>query len=345
MSQSCGPSSPPRPDPPVAEPGVPPLLVICGATASGKTRLALRLAEALAGEGTAAEIVSADSRQVFRGMDIGTAKVSRAERDRVPHHGLDLVDPDALFTAADFQAHAASILPAIAARGAVALLVGGTGLYVRAVARGLRFAPEETDASVRAELDARLADDGLASLAAELQAVAPTIAGSTDLANPRRVVRALERARLVGDRPPGRPRGYPGASRWLGLAITRSESQGRIAERAETQFAAGLVEEATALRARFGVHPRAFSAFGYYEALDLADGRLSRAEAIAGDVRRTNAYARRQLTWFRAEPGIRWLGGGGEDPDPLPAALDEVHAMLERPTTHRSGILARALGR
>lgn len=329
----------------MAELAFPPLLVICGTTASGKTRLALRLAEALAGEGTAVEIVSADSRQVFRGMDIGTAKVGGAERAQVPHHGLDLVDPDALFTAADFQAHAASVLPAIAQRGAVALLVGGTGLYVRAVARGLAFAPEETDATVRAELEARLADDGLASLAAELRAVAPTIAAATDLANPRRVVRALERARLVGDRPPDRPRGYPGTSGWLGLGLSRSESQRRIAERAETQFAAGLVEEATTLRARFGVHRRAFSAFGYYEALDLADGRLSRAEAIAGDVRRTNAYARRQLTWFRAEPGIRWLAGGGEDPDPLPAALDEVHSLLEPPAPRRSGILARALGR
>jgi tRNA dimethylallyltransferase len=329
----------------VAEPGLPPLLVICGTTASGKTRLALRLAEALAAEGAAVDILSADSRQVFRGMDIGTAKVGRAERARIPHHGLDLVDPDALFTAADFQAHAASVLRGIAGRGAIALLVGGTGLYIRSVARGLHFAPEETDANVRAELDARLAHEGLASLAAELEAVAPVVAASTDLANPRRVARALERVRLVGDRPPDRPQGYPGPSRWLGLAVARAESQRRIAERAESQFTAGLVEEATALRARFGVHRRAFSAFGYYEALDLADGRITRHEAIVSDVRRTNAYARRQVTWFRAESGIRWLAGGGEDPDPLPAALDEVHALLERPVAPRPGILARALGR
>ena len=302
---------------------VPPLVVIAGATASGKTPLSLGLAQAL-GE---AEIVSADSRQVYRGMDIGTAKASAAARAAVPHHGLDLVDPDAPFTAADFQRHAFAALAGIASRGHWALLVGGTGLYLRTVARGLPLDRHEADAIVRAELEARLAADGVAAVAQALRREAPTLAGATDLANPRRVVRALERARLVGDRLPEPPRGYPGPVLWLGLRLARDESRRRIAERAAAQFDAGLVEEAVELRRRFGVHPRAFSAFGYFEALALADGRLGRAQAVAADEARTNAYARRQATWFRAEREIRWLEGDG---DPLPVACELVGRFLDR---------------
>jgi tRNA dimethylallyltransferase len=132
----------------------------------------------------------------------------------------------------------------------------------------------------------------------------------------------------VGDRPPEPPRGYPGPSLWLGLTLGREASRARIAARAAEQFAAGLVEEAVGLRARFGVHPRAFSAFGYYEALAVADGELELAAAIERDVARTNAYARRQVTWFRAEPGVTWLDGGG-DPDPLPPALERVERFLD----------------
>lgn len=320
----------------MSERALPPLVVIAGPTASGKTRLGLRLAAALASAGRPAEIVSADSRQVFRGMDIGTAKAGPAERALVPHHGLDLVDPDAPFTAADFQAEAGRVLPEIAARGAVCLLVGGTGLYLRAVARGLPLDRGEADAALRATLEARLTAEGLAPLADELRRLAPILAAATDLANPRRVVRALERARLVGDRLPDPPRGYAGPVLWLGLQVGPDEGQQRIAERAAAQFAGGLVGEALALRERFGVHPRAFSAFGYYEALDHADGRLTLEAAIAGDVRRTTAYARRQATWFRAEPGIHWLAGGTEAADPLPAALGAALALLgDRPGPDR----------
>lgn len=275
-------------------------------------------------------------------MDLGTAKVGAAERAAVPHHGLDLVDPDAPFTAAHFQAEAARVLPGIAARGAVCLLVGGTGLYLRSVARGLPLDPATSEPALRAELEARLAAEGLTPLAAELRSVAPTLAAATDLANPRRVVRALERARLVGDRLPEPPRGYPGPVVWLGLAVGREELRARIAERAEAQFAAGLVAEAVGLRERFGVHPRAFSAFGYYEALDHADGRLSLEEAIAGDVRRTTAYASRQATWFRSEPGITWLAGA--DPAAaLAGALARAQTLLGADGGSGSGpVVARA---
>jgi tRNA dimethylallyltransferase len=308
-------------------PRLPPLLVIVGPTATGKTRLALAIAAALAAEGVGCEIVSADSRQVYRGMDIGTAKATAAERAQVPHHGLDLVAPDELFNAADFQRHAYAVLPGIAARGLLAVLVGGTGLYVRTVARGLPLSAGDVDPAVRADLEAQLAREGGAALAAELQHRAPGIAASTDLANPRRVVRALERARLVGDQPPGPPAGYPAPLAWLGLALHPAENRRRIAERAAAQFAGGLEAEAVGLRARFGVHPRAFSAFGYYEALALADGAISRDEAVGRTIDRTAAYARRQRTWFRSEREIAWLDAVG---DPLPPALVAARALLDR---------------
>ena len=298
----------------------PPLLVIAGGTATGKTGLSLAVAEAIGG----AEIISADSRQVYREMDIGTAKVTAADRARIPHHGLDLVDPDELFTAADFQRHAYDVLPAIAARGHWAILVGGTGLYLRTVARGVPLEQADADPALRAELEARLEHEGLAALAAELQAIAPTLAAHTHLANPRRVVRALERAHVVGDRLPEPPRGYPARATWIGPRLSRVEQDARIARRAADQFAAGLVEEAVGLRARYGVHPRSFSAFGYFEALAVADGEIDVLTAVARDVGRTRAYARRQATWFRSEPGIGWLDAS----DPLGAAIAAGRRLL-----------------
>jgi tRNA dimethylallyltransferase len=322
-------SSAANPEPPASGAGspgpppattYPPLLVIAGGTATGKTALSLAVAEAIGG----AEIISADSRQVYREMDVGTAKVAAADRAHTPHHGLDLVDPDELFTAADFQRHAYEVLPAIAARGHWAILVGGTGLYLRTVARGVPLGQADADPALRAELEARLEREGLAALAAELEAIAPTLAAQTHLANPRRVVRALERARLVGDRLPEPPRGYPAQSTWIGLRVSRDEQDARIERRAADQFAAGLVEEAVGLRARYGIHPRSFSAFGYFEALAVADGEIDVPTAVARDVGRTRAYARRQATWFRSEPGIGWLDAS----DPLAAAIEAGRRLL-----------------
>ncbi|HEY8198747.1 MAG TPA: tRNA (adenosine(37)-N6)-dimethylallyltransferase MiaA [Candidatus Limnocylindrales bacterium] len=298
----------------------PPLLVIAGGTATGKTELSLAIADALGD----AEIISADSRQVYREMDIGTAKVSATDRVRIPHHGLDLVDPDELFTAADFQRHVYGVLPDIAARGHLAILVGGTGLYLRSVGRGVPFDTSDADPAIRAELEARLADAGLATLVVELQAIAPDLAAHTHLANPRRVVRALERARIVGDRLPEPPRGYPAATAWIGLRLSRTEQDAAIEARAARQFATGLIAEAVDIRARYGVHPRAFSAFGYFEALAVADGEIDMPTAIAGAVGRTRAYARRQATWFRSEQGIGWL----ESAHPVSAAIEAARRLV-----------------
>lgn len=270
--------------------------------------------------------MSADSRQVYRGFDIGTAKPDAAERARVPHHGLDLVDADAPFTAADFRAHALAACAAIAARGRLAILAGGTGLYLRIVARGIAIEESGHDAALRADLEARLAAEGLPALIAELTARAPATAARTDRANPRRVVRALERALLVGDRPPPAPAGWPAPVTWLGLRRERVLHDAAIAARARAQLTGGLLDEAAALRARYPETLPAFSAMGYREAFALLDGHLDLDGAVAEDARRTIAYARRQATWFRAEPGIAWLDG---DADPLPEALAAARALRD----------------
>jgi tRNA dimethylallyltransferase len=300
----------------------PPLVVVAGATATGKTELGIRLAEAFLAEGRPATVISADSRQVYRGLDIGTAKVRAADRARVPHAGLDLVDPPERFALADFAAHARDVLAEVAARDGVALLVGGTGLYLRAVARGIDLDALPDDPALRARLETEFAAEGLPPLVDRLRTRAPTLAAEVDTANPRRVIRALEIAELRGDGPRPAPRGYDGPVAWIGLTVEPPELERRIATRARQQFDDGLVEEAVALRERFDPALPAFSAIGYHEAWDVADGRLTLDEAVAADAQRNVAFARRQGTWFRAEPDITWLDA--TDRDPFEAALDEA---------------------
>jgi tRNA dimethylallyltransferase len=280
--------------------------VIAGATATGKTQLSLELAATLGD----AEILGADSRQVYRGMDIGTAKPSAAERAAIPHHGLDLVDPDESFTAADYRRHALDALAGVAERGRLALLVGGTGLYLRVITRGFPLDQAGHDQEVRARLEQRLAADGVGSLADELMRRAPEVAGSTDLANPRRLIRALERLETRGDAAPPVPTGYPAAVLWLGLRLEPAEQEAAIEARARWQFEHGLLEEAVELHDRYPEDLRAFNAMGYREAFDVLAGRATLDQAINRDVVRTRAYAKRQRTWFRSEPAIRWLDAG-----------------------------------
>jgi tRNA dimethylallyltransferase len=176
-------------------------------------------------------------------------------------------------------------------------------------------------------LEAELASEGLESLAARLRTLAPVRAARIDLRNPRRVVRALEMVELDGDQPPPQPRGYPGPSVWLGLTVEPRPHAERIAHRARGQFDAGLIEEARALRERFDPRLPAFSAIGYREAWSVIDGELSRDEAIELDARRNVSFARRQRTWFRAEPGVTWLDATGELP--VDRALDLARRTFE----------------
>lgn len=292
---------------PTGAPTSPPLLVLAGATATGKTGLSLAVARALRDEGVPAEIISADSRQVYRGLDIGTAKAAPAARAGIPHHGLDLVEPDEPFSVVDFVRHARVALESVAARGGVAILVGGTGLYLRAVARGLDTEALPFDAEIRAAIEAGLERDGLAPAVERLRELAPRLASRIDLANPRRVARALEIAELRGDAAPPPPVGYGGAIGWLGLRAPAATQREWIANRAREQFDAGLIEEARSLRERFDPTLPAFSAIGYREAWATIDGQLTREAAIEVDAKRNVAFAKRQATWFRSEPDIGWL--------------------------------------
>ena len=318
-------SSPEKPhaELPASE-ALPPLIVLAGATATGKTAVSLGLAEALAGRGIPAEIISADSRQVYRGMDIGTAKATAEERARVPHHGLDLVDPDQPFSVADFTVHAETELRGIAERGAVAILAGGTGFYLRAVARGLAVDELPWDPAVRAAIEASLKANGLPALVAELRTLAPTRAAAVDLRNPRRVVRAVEIARSRGDAPLPEPRGYGRPVLWLGLNVLSPALHERIRARARAQFDAGLVDETRGLIARYDATLPSFSGIGYAEALGVIEGRLTLEAAIAEDARRNVLFARRQATWFRGEPDICWLDATDDLPieEALGATLD-----------------------
>jgi tRNA dimethylallyltransferase len=305
---------------------LPPLLVVAGATATGKTSLSLRLATALRDEGIAAEIISADSRQVYRGLDIGTAKATAADRTEVRHHGLDLVEPDQPFSVADYLDHVALALAGIGARGGLAILVGGTGFYLRSVVRGLDTAALPADAEIRRQIEAEIGAAGVVAAADRLRTLAPALSARTDLRNPRRVARALEVATIAGDiaLPPGRP--YRGRVAWLGLRLEPVAHRRAIAERARAQFDAGLVEEAASIRRRFDPALPAFSAIGYREAWAFLDGQLDREAAIALDASRNVTFARRQATWFRAEREIEWRSA--ED-DPLSLALERARALAD----------------
>jgi tRNA dimethylallyltransferase len=309
-------------------PEAPPLLVVAGATATGKTGLSIRVAEALAADGVAAEIISADSRQVYRGLDIGTAKIPPSERHGIPHHGLDLAEPDEPVTLAAFADHARRALRDLAARDGVAILVGGTGLYLRAVARGIDTSALPSDAAVRARIEDEFATAGPVAIAERLAAIAPLRAAATDLRNPRRVIRALEIAELAGDGPPPAFAGYRGPVAWVGLRLDRTVHRAWIARRAREQFAAGLIDEARSLRERFDPGLPPFSAIGYREAWSVLDGKATIDEAIATDAQRNAAFAKRQRTWFRAEPEIEWLDA--EDPAAtLDTTLERARSLVE----------------
>jgi tRNA dimethylallyltransferase len=288
----------------------PRLVVVVGPTASGKSALAMALATAAGGE-----IVSADSQQVYRGMDLGTAKPSAAERAAVPHHLVDVCEPTDDMTAGRFVALADRAIAEIAARGRPIVVVGGTMLYVRALLVGLAPAPPR-DEALRARLAAEAAEpDGVAALHARLAALDPAAAARIDRRDARRVVRALEVAAVAGrtqselhaevDWRTAPPR-Y--RARTIGLApLDRAELYGRIDARVLAMVEAGLVAEVAGLRAQ-GIRPplRSQQAIGYAELHRHLDGALDLGEAVRLIQRNSRRYARRQLSWYRADPGVEW---------------------------------------
>jgi tRNA dimethylallyltransferase len=281
--------------------------VVClvGPTASGKTALAVELAEALG-----AEIVSADSRQIYRRLDVGTAKPTAAERRRVPHHCLDLVDPEEPFDAARFRAAATAALADVAGRGRAGLVVGGTGLWVRVLLRGLCPAPPRVPA-VREALRALAARCGVEELHRCLAHIDPAAAARIGPRDGVRLVRALEVAFASGRRLSAWQREHrfaeaPYDALVLGLALPVSELDARIAGRARDMVGAGFAEEVAALRERIPDSAPAWASVGYREMRAYVDGACDLAHALAAIVLATRRFAKRQRTWFRAEPGVVW---------------------------------------
>jgi tRNA dimethylallyltransferase len=290
-----------RPGPPDPRPG--PVLAVVGPTAAGKTELALEVAERLG-----AEVVSADAMLVYRGMDIGTAKPTPQERARVPHHLVDLVDPTEEFSVARFQPLARAAIADVLGRGRVPLVVGGSGLYFHAVVDEFRFPP--TDPAVRARLEAEAAEAGLPELYRRLATADPAAAARIQPGNLRRTVRALEVIELTG-RPFSSFRAAMDdpVSRYrltvLGLDPGAELLRARVAERVAAMAEAGLVEEVRGLAGR-PLSRTARQALGYKELLDAMEQGTPVAEALAAVVKRTRAYARRQLAWFRRDPRVWW---------------------------------------
>ncbi|HEY7722987.1 MAG TPA: tRNA (adenosine(37)-N6)-dimethylallyltransferase MiaA [Pedococcus sp.] len=281
-----------------------PLVVaVVGPTASGKSDLALDLAEALGGE-----VVNADASQLYRGMDIGTAKVPPTQRRGLPHHQLDVLDVTDEASVAAYQHHARADLAAIAARGRPAVVVGGSGLYVRALLDRLEIPP--TDPEVRARLEEEAARLGTATLYARLRGVDPAAADAIEPNNTRRVVRALEVIDLTG-RPfsatmPARE--YLRPTLALGLELPRDVLDERIGTRVARMWRDGLLDEVRALEPLGLREGRTASrALGYAQALAQLDGTLTEAEAQDQTAAMTRRFARRQESWFRPDPRITWL--------------------------------------
>ena len=292
------------------------VIAVVGPTASGKSALALRAAEALGGE-----IVSADSRQVYRGMDIGTDKPTVDERARVPHHLIDVADPEERYDVSRYQREARVALAGCAARGVPAIVVGGTGLYVRALLDGLALSELPSDPSLRAELERRSAAEGAAALQAELRAHDPAAAAWTDPRNVRRVIRYLEIAMLAGTVPQRRA-GAIAAPR-VGLDPPRDALYAAIERRVRAMVDAGVLAEAARLLER-GIDLRlpSMTAHGYLHWVRHLRREIELASAIALTARDVRAYSRRQMTWFRRDRSVRWVDPGRTDP--LPALLDAI---------------------
>lgn len=289
------------------------LWAVVGATGTGKTDLSLRLAEALAARGRSAEIVNADAMQLYRGMDIGTAKLAEPDRRGIPHHLFDVLDVVDEAAVASYQAHARAAIDGIFARGADAILVGGSGLYVSSVIHDFRFPPRDDE--LRARLEDELAREGAAALFARLRELDPVSADRVDVRNGRRLVRALEVALQGGG---GHGASLPQApALWhepttvIGVALDRAELVARLDRRVEQMWRSGLLGEVSQLRAR-GLERGATAsrAIGYAQALDQLAGRIDEDEAIARTQALTRRYARRQVSWFRRYDGIRWVPPG-----------------------------------
>ncbi len=291
-----------------------PLVAIAGPTASGKSALGVWLAERQGGE-----VVICDSTQVYRRFDIGTSKVTRSEQRGIPHHLMDLLEPNELFTAGEYRRRALEVLEELRSRGKLPILTVGTGLYVRALLEGLSEAPTRSE-ELRARLRARAGDRGPDHLQHILVRLDPQAASRIAPRDTSKLVRAIEVCLLAG-RPitevhrAGRPRLEGFAAVKVGLMPPRAELYERIEQRIEVMLQAGWLEEVKRLVDE-GVPATAkpFQFIGYGELRAFLEGQLSWKEAVRKIKQATRRYAKRQITWFRKEPGVRWFHGFGDAP-------------------------------
>ncbi|MGC3993573.1 MAG: tRNA (adenosine(37)-N6)-dimethylallyltransferase MiaA [Propionicimonas sp.] len=304
-----------------------PVVALNGPTASGKTAVAVALAQHLAASGIAAEVVNADSMLVYRGMDIGTAKPTPAERGGVPHHLIDIMEVTESANVAEFQALARAAIAECRARGVVPILAGGSALYVHAILDAFEF--PATDADVRARLEAELADVGASALHARLAAIAPEAAAGILPGNGRRTVRALEVIELTGSFTSTLPTWeYAlGDVRQFGLELPRDVLDARIEQRVDQMWRDGLVTEVEELVGRGLREGRTASrALGYRQVLAHLDGALTEDEARLATVTGTRRFSRKQLGWFRRDPRIRWLAAG---PDAADVVASVVRGIVQ----------------
>ncbi|MFD1827521.1 MULTISPECIES: tRNA (adenosine(37)-N6)-dimethylallyltransferase MiaA [Mumia] len=297
----------------------PPVVAVVGPTAAGKSDLAVALAQRVRGE-----VVNVDAYQIYRGMDVGTAKLAEAERGGVPHHLLDILDVTEPATVAEFQRWARAALEEVRGRGVTPVLVGGSALYVRAVLDAFEF--PGTDPAVRARLEAELREQGPEEMHRRLAALDPDAATSILVSNGRRIVRALEVVEITG-RPfaatlPAHTAYYDDV-RLLGIDVPRDVLDERIARRVDLMWEAGLVDEVRRLVAEGLAGGRTASrALGYSQVLAFLDGTMTEDEAREATVRGTRKFARRQDSWFRKDPRIVWL------PYDAPDLVDQALAVV-----------------
>jgi tRNA dimethylallyltransferase len=307
---------------------LPLLVVLLGPTASGKTALSLAIAKRFDGE-----VVSCDSVAVYRDFEIGTAKPSAAERAQVPHHCIDIVSPEREYSAGDYQRDGRAAIAGIAARGRLPIVTGGTGLYLRALLEGLFDGPQRSE-PLRARLRRSAARHGAGWLARVLERIDPAAAERIHANDKPKLIRAIEvslearrpitEAWTAGTEP---LTGYRILR--IGLAPERAALYQRIDARAAAMFERGLVAETERLMRKYGderrvLYPRILDALGYRQARQLLAGELTEAQAIGAAQRGHRNYAKRQLTWFRREPEVRWLAGLGDDAAIQQAAMDAV---------------------
>jgi tRNA dimethylallyltransferase len=307
---------------------LPLLLVILGPTASGKTALSLHVGERLQGE-----IVSCDSVAIYRDFEIGTAKPSKEERDRVPHHLIDIAGPEELVTAGDYSRRARQAIGDIAARGRLPIVVGGSGLYLRALIDGLFAGPPRSE-DLRSRLRERAAERGNDYLHKLLRRIDPAAARAIHSNDIPKVMRALEvsisaRAPMSGLWQQGRDALQGFKLLRVGLNPDREALYARINQRAREMFSAGLLEETRTLIDRYGRSVWPLSSLGYKQAMQHLRGELSFEQAVIAAQQGHRNYAKRQMTWFRREPEVHWIADFGSNPAVQIQTVDLIKAGAE----------------